>query len=98
MAIATITDIGTFIARSPEIRGGRPHITGTGMTVRRIVGWYKLGLTPEEILNRIGHPVLTLAHIHAALAYYHANRNEIESDIDMEEAEVQQLSQQSITE
>lgn len=98
MAIATSTDIGTFITRSPKIRGGRPHITGTGMTVRRIVGWYKLGLMPEEILNRIGHPILTLAHIHAALAYYHANPNEIESDIAMEEAEVQQLSQQSITE
>jgi uncharacterized protein (DUF433 family) len=98
MAIAIITDIGTFITRSPEIRGGRPHITGTGMTVRRIVGWYKLGLTPEETLNRIGHPALTLAHIHAALAYYHANRNEIEADIEMEEAEVQQLSQHSITE
>jgi uncharacterized protein (DUF433 family) len=98
MAIAIITDIGTFITRSPEIRGGRPHITGTGMTVRRIVGWYKLGLTPEEILNRIGHPILTLAHIHAALAYYHANRNEIEADIAIEEAEVQQLSQHFITE
>jgi uncharacterized protein (DUF433 family) len=98
MAIAIITDIGTFITRSPEIRGGRPHITGTGMTVRRIVGWYKLGLTPEETLNRIGHPILTLAHIHAALAYYHANRNEIEADIVMEEAEVQQLSQHSTTE
>jgi uncharacterized protein (DUF433 family) len=98
MAIAIITDIGTFITRSPEIRGGRPRITGTGITVRRIVGWYKLGLTPEEILNRIGHPILTLAHIHAALAYYHANRNEIEADIAMEEAEVQQLSQHSTTE
>jgi uncharacterized protein (DUF433 family) len=62
------------------------------MTVRRIVGWYKLGLTPEEILNRIGHPALTLAHIHAALAYYHANRNEIEADVAIEEAEVQQLT------
>jgi len=78
---ATITDIGTLITRSAEIRGGRPHIAGTGMTVRRIVGWYQLGLTPEETLNRIGHPTLTLAHIHAALAYYHANRDEIEADM-----------------
>jgi uncharacterized protein (DUF433 family) len=68
------------------------------MTVRRIVGWYQLGLTPEETLNRIGHPVLTLAHIHAALAYYHANRDEIEADIAAEEAEVQQVDPQSITE
>jgi uncharacterized protein (DUF433 family) len=92
MTAATV-DIGTFITRSPEIRGGRPHITGTGVTVRRIVGWYKLGLTPEETLNRIGHPVLTLAQIYAALAYYHANRDEIEADIAAEEAEAKLLEQ-----
>jgi uncharacterized protein (DUF433 family) len=34
-----------------------------------------LGLTPEEIAAKIEH--LTLAQIHAALAYYHANRDEI---------------------
>ncbi len=46
---------------------------------------YKLGLTPEEILNRIGHPTLTLAQIYAGLTYYHANREEIEADIAAEE-------------
>jgi uncharacterized protein (DUF433 family) len=52
--------------RSPKIRGGRPTIAGTGVTVRRIASWYKLGLTPEEILNRIGHPHLDLAKVYAA--------------------------------
>lgn len=49
------------------------------MTVSRIVGWYKLGLGPEEIAEEIGH--LTLAQVYAALAYYHANRDEIEQDM-----------------
>jgi len=88
----TITDIGTFITRSSEIRGGQPRIAGTGVTVRRIVGWYKLGLNPEEIADRIGH--LTLAQVHAALAYYHANRDEIEADLATEEAEAEALEQQ----
>jgi uncharacterized protein (DUF433 family) len=78
-------DIGTLIERRPEIRGGRPCIAGTGVSVERIVGWYKLGLNPDEIADRIGH--LSLAQVHAALAYYHANRNEIESSIAVEEAE-----------
>ena len=69
-------DIGTLITCSPEIRGGRPCIAGTGVTVQRIVSWYKLGLSPEEIADRIGH--LDLAQVHAALAYYHANREKIE--------------------
>ena len=76
---ATPVDIGTFITRSPEIRRGRPRIAGTGVTVQRIVIWYKLGLSPEEIARRIGH--LSLAQVHAALAYYHANREEIEAAI-----------------
>ncbi len=72
-------DIGSLITRSPQIRGGRPRITGTGVTVRRIVGWYKLGLSPEEIASEIPH--LTLAQVHAALTYYYANRGEIERDM-----------------
>jgi uncharacterized protein (DUF433 family) len=80
----TAVDIGTLIERSPEIRNGRPRIAGTGVTVRRIAGWYNLGLTPEEIAAKIEH--LSLAQIHAALAYYHANRTEIDDDIAVEDA------------
>ena len=87
MAIAV--DIGSLIDRSPEIRKGRPCIAGTGVTVRRIAGWYNLGLTPEEIAAKVEH--LTLAQIHAALAYYHANRDEIDGDIDAEEAAVEEI-------
>ena len=81
--MSIVVDIGTLIERSPDIRKGRPSIAGTGVTVRRIAGWHNLGLTPEEIAAKIEH--LTLAQIHAALAYYHANRDEIDSDIAAEE-------------
>jgi uncharacterized protein (DUF433 family) len=33
MATPVITDIGTLIVRSPDIRGGQPRIAGTGVTV-----------------------------------------------------------------
>lgn len=88
----TITDIGTLIIRSPEIRGGRPRIAGTGVTVRRIVWWYKQGLSSEEIVDQFEH--VTLAQIYAALAYYHANREEIEADLVREETEAAALQQQ----
>jgi uncharacterized protein (DUF433 family) len=91
MVVRTL-DIGTLIVFTPDIRGGRPCIAGTGVTVQRIVGWYKLGLSPEEIAEEVGH--LTLAQVHAALAYYHANRQEIESAIAADEAEVDRLVQQ----
>ncbi len=84
-----VTDIGSLIVRTPEIRGGRPRIAGTGVTVRRIVGWYKLGFSPEEIADKFGH--LTLAQVYAALTYYHVSREEIEADIAQEEAEAERL-------
>jgi uncharacterized protein (DUF433 family) len=91
--MVTLTvDIGTLIARTPDVRGGRPRIVGTGVTVQRVVGWYKLGFSPEEIAEEFGH--LTLAQVHAALAYYHANREEIESAIADDEAEADRLAQQ----
>lgn len=82
--MATGVEIGTLIDRTQEVRGGRPKIAGTGVTVRRIVGWYKMGMSPEEIA--LEYPHLNLAQVHAALAYYHANREEIEADVAEEEA------------
>lgn len=90
--MATETSIGAFIVRSPDVRGGRPRIAGTGVTVRRVVAWYQLGLSPEEIANEFGH--LNLAQVHAALAYYHANREEVEADLAGEEAEAEKLAQE----
>ena len=81
--MALAGEIGTLIDREPGIRGGRPKIAGTGLSVRRVVGWYKMGMTPEDI--SLEYPHLTLAKVHAALAYYHANREEIEADIAHEE-------------
>ena len=87
--MATETDIGTLIIQTPEIRGGRPRVAGTGVTVMRIAGWHKLGHTPEEIARKIG---LSLAQIHAALAYYHANQGAIDADLEVEAAEHDRLA------
>jgi uncharacterized protein (DUF433 family) len=67
-----------LVIKDPKLRGGRPIIAGTGVTVRTIVGYYKLGLTPEETADEVG---LELASVYAALAYYHLHRDEIEADI-----------------
>jgi uncharacterized protein (DUF433 family) len=87
------TDIGSLIERRPELRGGRPLVAGTSVSVHRIVGWYKLGLSPEEIAENFGH--LSLAQVHAALAYYHSNRDEIEGYLRDEESADPQLHEPS---
>ena len=77
--MTTSIDIGTLIGRNPEIGGGRPIIAGTGVRVRSVAIRYKQGLTAEEIADSYGH--LSLAQVYAALTYYHANRDEIDTDI-----------------
>ena len=68
-------------------------VAGTSVSVQRIAGWYKLGLSPEEIAENFGH--LSLAQVHAALAYYHSNRDEIEAYLCDEDAADTQLHARS---
>ncbi|MEG3977653.1 DUF433 domain-containing protein [Microcoleus sp. herbarium8] len=86
----TLTDIGTLIISTPETCGNRPRIAGTRITVQRIAVWYKMGMSPEEIITEISH--LNLAQVHGALAYYYANQEQINADIAAEEAEYDRLA------
>ncbi len=88
--MATLTDIGTLIMQTPGICGGRPRVAGTGVSVLRIAGWYKKGYSPEEIADNYGH--LSLAQVHAALTYYHANREQIDAELAEEGAEYDRLA------
>lgn len=76
--MATVQTLEGLIVKNPNLRGGRPILVGTGVTVRTIVGHYKLGLTPEETADELG---VDLAGVYAGLAYYHLNQDEIETDI-----------------
>lgn len=86
------TAIGTLLIRSPDVCGGHLRLDGTRITVNQIVAWYKQGYTSEEIVDQ--YPHLTLAQVYAALAYYHANREEVEADLSAEEKEADQLEQE----
>ena len=77
--MTTAVDIGTLIVRTPGTYGGRPRIAGTRMSIRSIAIDYKAGMTPEKIAEEFTH--LTLAQIYAGLAYYHANKDEVEAEI-----------------
>ena len=74
-----------LIIRDPKLRGGRPVLAGTGVTVRTIVGHYKLGLNAEQIADRME---LELVLAYAALTYYHLHQDEIEADILADSEEV----------
>jgi len=86
-------EIGSLITRTPGIGGGHPRIAGTGVTVKRIAGWHRMGIDPEQIAAQYGH--LSLAQVHAALTYYYANRAAIDADLNDEAAEYDRLFEQT---
>ncbi len=94
--MSAVLEIGSLIVASEDVRGGRPRIAGTGVTVQRIVRWYRLGLTPEEIADRIGH--LNLAQVHAALTCYHANQVVIEAEIATDNTTAEQAQNETTAE
>ena len=84
------TAIDSLLSRSPNVCGGRVRIDGTRVTVLQIVTCYQQGLTPEEIADQ--YPHVNLAQIYAALTYYHANRDEIDRELEAEAAEFDRLA------
>jgi uncharacterized protein (DUF433 family) len=87
--MAATVDIGTLIAKRSDFKGGDAYIVGTGLRVKRIAAYYKQGYTPEEIVDKHGH--VSLAQVYAALAYYHANREEIEASLVEDDRAIEEL-------
>ena len=89
---ATI-EISTLITKTDDICGNRPRIAGTRLSVQQIVVLTKQGLTPLDIVKEYKN--LSLAKVHAALAYYYANQKEIEGYLAEEKLEYEQLLAES---
>ena len=69
------------------------RIDGTRVTVHQMVTCYQQGLAPEEIGEQ--YPHISLAQIYAALSYYHANRDEIDRELEPETADFLRLADDS---
>lgn len=69
--------------------GGKPCIVGHRIRVQDIVLWTEQGMTPDEIAS--AYPQITLADVHAALAYYFDNTEAINRDIREDEELVASL-------
>jgi uncharacterized protein (DUF433 family) len=77
--MASVAALDKLIAITPGICGGRARIAGRRITVQNIAIWHeRLGLSADQIAADYH---LTLAEVHAALAYYFAYRDEIEQSI-----------------
>ncbi len=62
-----------------SIRGQRAFVAGHRVRVQDIVLWNEEGLSADEIVARV--PTISLADVHAALAYYYDHREAIDRQI-----------------
>jgi uncharacterized protein (DUF433 family) len=70
-----------YIVKTPGCLGGKPRIDGHRISVQHIaIDHEKLGMAPNEICD--AYPGLTLAQVHAALAYYYDHLEEIRAEIE----------------
>jgi len=73
-----------YIEITPGVRGGRPRIAETRMAVADVVLMHlRLGASLEEIAGRYD---LSLAAVHAAMAYYYDHRTAIDESITADDA------------
>jgi uncharacterized protein (DUF433 family) len=85
--------IAHHIESKPEVCGGRACITGTRIRVQDIYFWHEReGISPDEIVSRF--PQITLADVHAALAYYWDNREEIQRQMRADDDFVAEMKRQ----
>jgi uncharacterized protein (DUF433 family) len=60
-------DYKQYIFINPNIRFGRPYLSGTRISVYDVLSWFANGMSQEEI--KMDFPELTNEHIQACLAY-----------------------------
>ena len=73
-----------------SVCGGKPCVAGTRIRVQDIYVWHELqAKTPDEIVSTF--PQLTLSDVHAALAYFWDNREEIQKQMTESEEFVESL-------
>lgn len=85
----TTQSLDRHIVATPGTLGGKPRIAGRRISVEHIAIWHDyLGKTVDEICAEYD---LSLAEVHAALAYYYDHRIEIEQRIKETDAFVKAL-------
>ena len=82
--------LDSMLVSNPEACGGRIRIDGTRITVHRIATLYKQGQSAEDMVQT--YPFLSLVQVYTALAYYHANRGQIEAELAAVDAHYDELA------
>jgi uncharacterized protein (DUF433 family) len=89
----SVKSLDRYIETTPGVVGGKPRISGRRITVQNIAVWHEqAGLSIDEICAEYK---LSLAEVHAGLAYYFDHRQEIDHSIKSSGELVEALRQET---
>jgi uncharacterized protein (DUF433 family) len=89
----TVLSIDTIVS-NPKIRRGRPIIAGTTLMVQDVAAYHIYRkFTPEIIADQLQ---LSLAQVHAALAYYYAHQDDIDAQLEADLEFARQAKEQGL--
>ena len=80
-----VVDIGTLIESIPGVYGGRPHLARSGLPIIQLVADYRSGMRLADF--REAYPHVDDESLYAGLAYYFANREALDAELDQRDAE-----------
>lgn len=91
----TLLTVTEHIISSPHVRGGKPVVAGTRMTVADVALMYlRLGLTLPEIAGKYNIP---MAGLYAAMTYYYDHKPEIDESIEEDEAFAEAFRRENVS-
>jgi uncharacterized protein (DUF433 family) len=86
------TSLNSLLVERPGYRKGRACLRGTGITVHQIAAAHNMGFSADELAGQ--NPDLDKALFYAALAYYFANKDQIDFEIEQDRQRGVELAKQ----
>lgn len=83
MTAPDVVQIDSLLTQTPGVYGGRLCLAGTRYPMTQVAVHYSEGMTADEIVAEFEG--LSLAAVHAAIAYYLANRAAVDAEIEEDE-------------
>jgi uncharacterized protein (DUF433 family) len=80
---AAVQTTYAHITKQAGVCGGKAAIDDTRVRVADVAWLHREGRSPDQILTE--YPQLSLAQVHAALAYYYDHRDEVEATLAADE-------------
>ena len=90
MATDQATELSSLLVSKPGYRNGWPCLRGSGITVHNVGVRFSQGVTIQKMCEE--NPDLDPSLFYAAVAYYLANRELVEQQLDEEEQWAERLA------